>query len=41
MDSPVALYGLSVLGSLFRLLPERDPHPAVYETLGVVIDDAP
>jgi DNA repair protein RecO (recombination protein O) len=38
LDSPVALYGLSVLGSLSRLLAERDPHPGLYETLGIVID---
>jgi DNA repair protein RecO (recombination protein O) len=38
MNSSAALYGLSVLGALVRLLPERDPHPAVYEALGVVID---
>ncbi len=38
MDSPAALYGLSVLGSLSRLLPERDPHPGLYEALGIVVD---
>lgn len=38
MDHPAALYGLSHLAGLARLLPERDPHEALYETLGIVID---
>ena len=37
METPAALYGLGVLGALVRLLPERDPHPAIYETLEVVV----
>lgn len=37
MDSPAALYGLGVLGGLVRLLPERDPHPALHETLELVL----
>lgn len=31
MDSALALAGLSSLTSLARLLPERDPHPSLYE----------
>jgi DNA repair protein RecO (recombination protein O) len=38
MASPAALYGVSLLGALVRLLPERDPHPAVHEALVVVAD---
>jgi DNA repair protein RecO (recombination protein O) len=38
MDHPAALYGLSHLTGLARLLPERDPHEALYETLGIVLD---
>lgn len=38
MASPLALYGLASAGALIRLLPERDPHPALYETLEVLID---
>ncbi len=38
IDDPAALYGLSHLAWLVRLLPERDPHPALHETLGVVLD---
>ena len=35
---PHALYGVSHLGALVRLLPERDPHPAVHEALEAVLD---
>ncbi len=38
IDDAAALYGLSHLAWLVRLLPERDPHPALYEALGVVIE---
>lgn len=43
MASPLALHGFAAAAELLRLLPERDPHPAVYETLAVLaehIDDA-
>jgi DNA repair protein RecO (recombination protein O) len=43
MDDPLALAGLTSLCALARLLPERDPHPALYEvTLFVLgfLDDA-
>ncbi len=43
MDSAVAVYGLQVLAAHLRLLPERDAHGALYETLGLMIahlDDA-
>jgi DNA repair protein RecO (recombination protein O) len=36
--SPLALYGLATLASLLRFLPERDPHPALYETASVLVD---
>lgn len=38
MGSPLALYGLATLAHLLRYLPERDPHPALYETLTVLVD---
>ncbi|PSC03235.1 DNA repair protein RecO [Alsobacter soli] len=38
MGSPAALYGLGVLGALVRLLPERDPHPGLYEGLEVIVN---
>jgi DNA repair protein RecO (recombination protein O) len=38
MGSPLALYGLSTLAGLLRLLPERDPHSALYETVSVLVE---
>lgn len=38
MASPLALYGLATVAALVRGLPERDPHPALYETLTVLVD---
>jgi DNA repair protein RecO (recombination protein O) len=38
MGSPLALYGLATLSALLRLLPERDPHPALYESLSVLVE---
>lgn len=43
MDSAIAVYGLQVLAAHLRLLPERDAHAGLYETLAVMIahlDDA-
>lgn len=37
MAAPVALYGLATLAGLLRLLPERDPHPGLYEGLSVLV----
>ncbi|MFJ5369939.1 DNA repair protein RecO [Bosea sp. CER48] len=37
MEVPIALYGLGTIGGLLRLLPERDPHPGLYEGLAVLI----
>jgi len=38
MAQPVALYGLAAIAALLRLLPERDPHPALHEGLAVLIE---
>jgi DNA repair protein RecO (recombination protein O) len=38
IGSPLALYGLATLAALLRLLPERDPHPALYESAAVLVD---
>ena len=38
MESALALAGLAWLGALARLLPERDPHEAVYETLTLIAE---
>ncbi len=38
IDSPLALYGLGAMAALLRLLPERDPHPALYDTAAVLVE---
>lgn len=38
METAQALYGLAVVTSLARLLPEREAHTAIFETLQLVID---
>jgi DNA repair protein RecO (recombination protein O) len=38
MESALALAGIAWLGALVRLLPERDPHEAVYEALTLIVD---
>jgi DNA repair protein RecO (recombination protein O) len=38
MGSALALAGIHYLGALARLLPERDPHEAVYETLTLIAE---
>lgn len=42
-SSPHAIYGVGHLAALMRLLPERDPHSGLYESLKVILsrlDDA-
>jgi DNA repair protein RecO (recombination protein O) len=36
--SPLALYGLATIAALLRYLPERDPHPVLFETLAVLVE---
>lgn len=38
IDDAASLYALSTIGALIRLLPERDPHEALYDTLRIVIE---
>jgi DNA repair protein RecO (recombination protein O) len=38
IGSPLALYGLGAMAALLRLLPERDPHPALYDTVMVLVE---
>jgi DNA repair protein RecO (recombination protein O) len=38
LPDAMALAGLSYLGALMRLLPERDPHEALYEALSATLD---
>jgi DNA repair protein RecO (recombination protein O) len=39
LSSRLALFAITHLGALIRLLPERDPHPELYEVLGHVLQD--
>ncbi len=38
MGSALGLAGINYLGALARLLPERDPHQAVFEALILIVD---
>lgn len=38
MQSPLGLFGLQTLAAHLRLLPERDPHAALYEAALVLLD---
>jgi len=38
MASPVGAFGLALAGAHLRLLPERDPHPRLYEALALLLD---
>ncbi len=38
MESAMALAGVTYLGALARLLPEREPHEQVYEALTLIAD---
>ena len=38
MASAPALHALHLVGAVLRLLPERDPHPALYETAQLIAD---
>jgi DNA repair protein RecO (recombination protein O) len=43
IGSPQALYGIGAMAALLRLVPERDPHPALYDAavgLADHLDDA-
>lgn len=37
MENAVGVYGLQTLAAHLRLLPERDPHPGLFDTLCVVL----
>ena len=38
MDSALALAGINYVAALVRVLPERDPHEAVYEAAGAIAE---
>ena len=38
MATPIGAFGLALAGAHLRLLPERDPHPRLYEALAALLD---
>lgn len=38
METATAVYGVQAMAALLRFLPERDPHPHLYEALSVILD---
>jgi DNA repair protein RecO (recombination protein O) len=38
METAVSVYGVQAMAALLRLLPERDPHPHLFEALNVILD---
>nr|WP_316653403.1 DNA repair protein RecO [uncultured Gellertiella sp.] len=38
METATSLYGLQSMAALLRLLPERDPHPHLFEALNIILD---
>ena len=38
MEGASGLYGIQIVGSLLRLLPERDPHPQLYDGVLALLD---
>jgi DNA repair protein RecO (recombination protein O) len=38
IENAAGLYGIQALAALFRLLPERDPHPKLYDGLLAILD---
>lgn len=38
IESRLALNGLQLLAAHLRLLPERDPHPQLFETFAIILD---
>jgi DNA repair protein RecO (recombination protein O) len=39
METATAVYGVQAMGALLRLLPERDPHPHLFEALEVILEN--
>lgn len=39
MEAATSVYGVQAMGALLRLLPERDPHPHLYESLDVILEN--
>ena len=39
METATAVYGVQAMAALLRLLPERDPHPHLYDALAVILEN--
>ncbi|WP_275790008.1 DNA repair protein RecO [Pararhizobium gei] len=39
MEAATSVYGVQAMGALLRLLPERDPHPHLFEALDVILEN--
>ena len=39
MAKPMGTYGIQFIADLTRLLPERDPHPYLFQALQVIVDE--
>lgn len=38
METATAVYGIQAMAALLRLLPERDPHPQLFEALDIILN---
>lgn len=38
METATAVYGVQAMGALLRLLPERDPHPHLFDALDIILE---
>lgn len=38
MEQATSVHGVQAMGALLRLLPERDPHPHLYEALDIILE---
>ncbi|MGV1791049.1 DNA repair protein RecO [Rhizobium sp. A37_96] len=39
METATSVYGVQAMAALLRLLPERDPHPHLYDALDVILEN--
>jgi DNA repair protein RecO (recombination protein O) len=39
METATAVYGVQAMAALLRFLPERDPHPHLFEALSVILEN--
>ncbi|QRM54828.1 DNA repair protein RecO [Sinorhizobium sp. BG8] len=38
METATAVYGIQAMAALLRFLPERDPHPHLFNALGIILE---